>query len=327
GKTVGLNADDLPLLSKVVESNQAVNSLQQTNIPVMNAVDDTGPAVAQAQAGVNSPKQNSPIPMFGQNSTGPAVAQTSASVNSPKQFQPIAMYGMNKTGPAVAQATQDVNSPRQHSPVGINAINNTSAKAQQAAWDLNSIPRTITSTITTFVQKIFKNEKGTNFHPGGLAMVNDQKGPLYRELVTLPSGESFIPEGRDVILPLPRGSKVLKASDTKKLFPHYANGIGFEDTGIAKLASRMNKVNAANVTTVIQTADDEVVKVLSELLTLTREGNNLATRLFAQGLGISLSIDGGVDVSGPRYDELVNAVSQAIAQELQRKMMLKGMVG
>lgn len=241
GKTVGLNADDLPLLSKVVESNQAVNSLQQTNVPVMNAVDGTGPAVAQAQAGVNSPKQNSPIPMFGLNSTGPAVTQTSASVNSPKQFQPIGMFAQNNTAGPVAQATQAVNSPKQHSPAAIDAVNNASSVAKQATWDLNSIPKTITTTITTFVQKIFKNEKGTNFHPGGLAMVNDQKGPLYKELVTLPSGESFIPEGRNVVLPLPRGSKVLKASDTKKLFPHYADGIGFENTKISSLTKRLGQ--------------------------------------------------------------------------------------
>lgn len=327
GKTVGLNADDLPLLSKVVESNQAVNSLQQTNVPVMNAVDGTGTAVAQAQAGVNSPKQNSPIPMFGLNSTGPAVAQTSASVNSPKQFQPIGMFAQNNTAGPVAQATQAVNSPKQHSPAAINAVNNASSAAKQATWDLNSIPRTVTSTITTFVQKIFKNEKGTNFHPGGLAMVNDQKGPLYKELVTLPNGESFIPEGRNVVLPLPRGTRVLKASDTKKLFPHYADGIGFENTGIARLAGRMSNVTETSVTNVIQTADDAVVKALSELLSVTREGNGLAARLITQGLGISLSIDGEVGVSGPRYNELVNAVSQAIAQELQRKMMLKGMAG
>ena len=158
-------------------------------------------------------------------------------------------------------------------------------------------------------------------------MVNDQKGPVYRELVTFPTGESFIPQGRDVVLDLPRGSKVLKASDTKKMFPHYADGIGFENTGIAKLTSRMNKVTETNITNVIQTTDDAVVKALSELLSLTREGNSLATRVISQGLGISLSIDGEVGVSGPRYNELVDAVSQAIAQELQRKMALKGMVG
>ena len=129
------------------------------------------------------------------------------------------------------------------------------------------------------------------------------------------------------MLPLPRGTKVLKASDTKKMFPNYADGIGFEDTGIARLASRMNNVTKTSVTNVIQTTDDAVIKALSELLSITREGNSLAERLISQGLGISLSIDGELDVSGPRYNDLVNAVSQAIAQELQRKMALKGMVG
>ena len=129
------------------------------------------------------------------------------------------------------------------------------------------------------------------------------------------------------MLPLPKGTKVLKASDTKKMFPNYADGIGFEDTGIARLASRMNNVTKTSVTNVIQNTDDAVIKALSELLSLTREGNSLAARLISQGLGISLSIDGEVGVSGPRYNNLVNAVSQAIAQELQRKMALKGMVG
>ena len=89
----------------------------------------------------------------------------------------------------------------------------------------------------------------------------------------------------------------------------------------------MNNVPKTSITNVIQTTDDAVIKVMSELLSITREGNSLAARIISQGLGISLSIDGEVGVSGPRYNELVNAVSQAIAQELQRKMALKGMVG
>ncbi|XHB95487.1 hypothetical protein AAFF39_00395 [Lactococcus garvieae] len=59
-----------------------------------------------------------------------------------------------------------------------------------------------------------------------MAVVNDQKGPTYKELITLPNGTSFIPQGRDVMLPLPKGSQVLKARETAKLIPKYANGIG-----------------------------------------------------------------------------------------------------
>lgn len=108
-------------------------------------------------------------------------------------------------------------------------------KASQAAKDAfdafdrfkNLIPDTITKTVSAdFIGPVQKNAKGTNFHPGGPAMVNDQKGSMYEELVQLPSGNSFIPKGRNVVLDLPRGSKVLKASRTKKLFSRYADGIG-----------------------------------------------------------------------------------------------------
>ncbi|HFU4054914.1 TPA: phage tail tape measure protein [Streptococcus suis] len=292
------------------------------------AVDMTANPTQSAQVALDKVKQTKPADIFASNKTATETASAQRAIDNVLQRSPAQILANNRTSPEVSAAQRAIDSIYQRSPVSISASDYASGVAAGVRNQIYSIPDYKLITI----EAVRRGEagyyaQGTNFHPGGLAMVNDQKGPLYRELVTLPSGESFIPEGRDVILPLPRGSKVLKASDTKKLFPHYANGIGFEDTGIAKLASRMNKVNAANVTTVIQTADDKVVKVLSELLTLTREGNNLATRLFAQGLGISLSIDGGVDVSGPRYNELVNAVSQAIAQELQRKMMLKGMVG
>lgn len=318
GKTVGLNADDLPLLSKVVESNQAVNSLQQTNVPVMNAVDGTGTAVAQAQAGVNSPKQNSPIPMFGLNSTGPAVAQTSASVNSPKQFQPIGMFAQNNTAGPVAQATQAVNSPKQHSPAAINAVNNASSAAKQATWDLNSIPRTITSTITTFVQKIFKNEKGTDFHPGGLAMVNDQKGPLYKELVTLPSGESFIPEGRDVILPLPRGSKVLPARQTRDLMarygvPRYAEGVGYStDSPLFKSLDQVEQRYQNDIT--VNNDNSVIVHVLKDILLALKEGSGRE-----HPITVNVSQESRED-----YQKLAERVGLILAQEIQRKSQLKG---
>lgn len=75
--------------------------------------------------------------------------------------------------------------------------------------------------------KILGFEKGTNYHLGGPAIVNDQRGSLYKELVLPKGGIPFIPEGRNVFLPnLPKGSKVLNAKETKQLIPKYANGIG-----------------------------------------------------------------------------------------------------
>lgn len=64
-----------------------------------------------------------------------------------------------------------------------------------------------------------------------IGMVNDQAGGTYRELVQFPNGRTIIPTGRNVVLPMPKGTKVLPASKTKELMqarniPHFKNGIG-----------------------------------------------------------------------------------------------------
>ena len=73
--------------------------------------------------------------------------------------------------------------------------------------------------------------KGTEGHPGGLAMINDQKGPVHEEYVQMPDGKGFIAKGRDLLVNLPKGAQVLNATLTKKLknrldVPRYENGIG-----------------------------------------------------------------------------------------------------
>ncbi|HEM3890178.1 TPA: phage tail tape measure protein [Streptococcus suis] len=292
------------------------------------AVDLTANPTQYAQVALDKVKQTRPADILASDKTATETASAQRAIDNVLQRSPAQILANNRTSPEVSAAQRAIDSIYQRYPVSINASDYASGVAAGVRDQIYSIPDYKLITI----EAVRRGEagyyaQGTNYHPGGLAVVNDQKGSLYKELVTLPSGESFIPEGRNVVLPLPRGARVLKASDTKKLFPHYADGIGFENTGIAKLVGRMNKVTESSITHVVQATDDAVVKVLSELLSLTREGNSLATRLISQGLGISLSIDGEVGVSGPRYNELVNAVSQAIAQELQRKMMLKGMVG
>lgn len=81
-------------------------------------------------------------------------------------------------------------------------------------------------------QQAIPNAKGTNYHPGGDMIVNDQVGPLYKELVQFPGQTPFIPQGRNVYIPnAPVGTKVAKASVTKKILsrlkiPKYAEGVG-----------------------------------------------------------------------------------------------------
>lgn len=108
---------------------------------------------------------------------------------------------------------------------------------------------------------------GTNYHPGGLALVNDQLGARYKELVKLPNGHAFIPQERNTLLDLPRGSAVLKASQTAKLFPRYAEGIGAVEVGnpqIAELIRVINELILTFKTMQPQTTDSDTVGTMTE---------------------------------------------------------------
>lgn len=64
-----------------------------------------------------------------------------------------------------------------------------------------------------------------------MGVVNDQSGAVYKEIIVPPSGEPFIPNGRNVMLPLEKGTKIMPARQTKNLMknmgvPHFAGGIG-----------------------------------------------------------------------------------------------------
>lgn len=79
-----------------------------------------------------------------------------------------------------------------------------------------------------FVKKS-KKAKGTQNFEGGLAMVNDEKGISDPRELIVDKGRAFIPQGKDVLLPLSKGAKVYTASQTKAIMngmgiPHYATG-------------------------------------------------------------------------------------------------------
>lgn len=87
---------------------------------------------------------------------------------------------------------------------------------------------------------------GTDYHPGGPAIVNDQPGDVYRESYQLPDGrQGIFPAVRNLPVMLPKGTKVKKASDTaSELFEKlsvsmpikkYAGGIGSFDLDLSGL--------------------------------------------------------------------------------------------
>lgn len=134
--------------------------------------------------------------------------------------------------------------------------------------------------------KVLSNARGTNYHPGGGMMVNDQKGSTYQELVSLPNGESFIPQGRNVIFDAPRGTKVLKASLTEKLMsilPKYATGVGIPSnakilSSAVDVTNRLNaaKQNSSSITKIDMSGVENKLDLVAKLLlALTQKDTTL----------------------------------------------------
>ncbi|MEE0813214.1 MAG: hypothetical protein UIH32_05255, partial [Streptococcus mutans] len=187
--------------------------------------------------------------------------------NVKKMFANNADVLSKKKGAADAITQWNSLSPKQQKLLAQNLTGDGVSKAQKA---IDSLPKEKNTTLTTthknifqeIYEKITKHATGTNYHQGGLAMVNDQKGSLYKELITLPTGQSFIPEGRDVVLNLPKGSSVLKASKTAQLIPKYAKGTG----GIPADAKIFRDMRAVQQQLVVNTPVVDNTELLSAIL-------------------------------------------------------------
>ena len=273
---------------KVVQGR--IDSMTGKQLPI-EAIDKTPSTVESVLYGVNSIQQTSPIDINATDQTGPQSASAYAGVNAVRQDSPIGIDAANRTQGEASAAGYSVNSVRQSSPISINAQNNTSGTITSVLSGLASLPAFKFIDIITrhFTEK---HAKGTDNHPGGLATVNDQRGTLYKELVTLPDGTSFIPEGRNVVLPLPPGSKVMRAGRTRSLMnrlgiPNYEKGIGFEDTKISHLSRRIQSVNVRNSKRGYQSTaystdygNGNGQAVVAELVSLKESVENLLGRLL-----------------------------------------------
>lgn len=98
-------------------------------------------------------------------------------------------------------------------------------------WVLNKVGASSAAEAmkTWTVPKYPNYAKGTNYHPGGIALVNDGLGSNYQEAYRTPDGRTGIfPAQRNLMVNLPKGTSVLSGSKTASMYgvPAYANGIG-----------------------------------------------------------------------------------------------------
>ena len=251
-------------------TNQAMGALGLYNgfaVPTKQITADPSNANNAAQQAINKQQEWNNTPSPTKHQTGDA----SNAVNAGQQ-------AINKQ-----QEWNSLSSPMKY----VTADSSSAVNAANSATNaINNIPTSHHTTITAteVVNKVVnsfsrvfgpRHEKGTNFHEGGLAMVNDQRGTLYKEMVTLPDGSSFIPEGRNVILDLPRGSKVMRAGLTKNFMrelgiPNFADGVGWKHSEVANVTQRIKNVNEWKR----ENEQRDLVPFIQELIDQVKRGNN-----------------------------------------------------
>ncbi|WP_262315369.1 phage tail tape measure protein [Lacticaseibacillus parakribbianus] len=143
------------------------------------------------------------------------------------------------------------------------------------------------------VAKVLGFRTGTsNFHGGG-AIINDETGPVYQELLTLPNGTMAVAKGRNVFLPgLPAGTAITPARKTAQLMqsgviPRFAGGTsgGTND-------------------------------VLDRLTGFTPE---MASGFTPETSSVQMSLDSGSSVAIKGLSKSIGQLEQAVATMLQQR--------
>ena len=310
-KNTNLTASDSTAPS-TGSAQSKIDNVNQKTLPYILASDQTSGSTSSAQSKINNVNQKSVPGILASDLTSGSTSSAQSKINAVKQPFPAPVNATDNSGGPTSSAKANIASVHGKS-VTISAVDKASSVISNIAGWLGSLKDKVINVVTHHT----KNEKGTNFHPGGLALVNDQKGPTYRELITLPSGVSFIPEGRNVMLPLPRGSKVLPAGKTKQLFPRYANGIGFENTRVADVARRIGNLQGNSEVAVIQNGDSDTRRMIGKIIDLIIENTHSIERLADRQVIIENYMDA---------ERVGRSVAKSVTGEQERQESIKNAI-
>lgn len=288
-------------VSAAINMLLTVPDAKDTNL---TATDSTGGSTSSAQGKINNVNQKSVPGILASDLTDGATGSAQGKINNVNQKSVPGILASDLTGSPTSRAKTNIASVHGKS-VTVTAVDRASGVISGIKGWLNSLHDKVVNIRTNHT----KNEKGTNFHPGGLALVNDQKGGTYRELITLPDGTSFIPKDRNVMLPLPRGSKVLPAGKTKQLFPRYANGIGFENTRVADVARRIGNLQGSSDVAVIQNGGSDTHRMIGKIIDLIIENTHSIERLADRQVIIENYMD---------TERVGRSVAKAVTYEQER---------
>ncbi|MGN1291347.1 MAG: phage tail tape measure protein, partial [Levilactobacillus brevis] len=110
----------------------------------------------------------------------------------------------------------------------------------------------VTHFITTVFRKITRHATGTTGTDGNPIIVNDEESSVYREAVKYPGHPAFIPHGRNVYLNAPKGTQVIPAGLTAKMFgvSQYAAGTIPANSSIIQASKAINDSIGGDNTTI-----------------------------------------------------------------------------
>lgn len=269
-KNILLNNEDL--MTKVFASEESLNAWNQLPDPVKNMLANNEDILAKVKDGsISIEDYNTNVlpalkKLFGDNSDIiQKLTQGEISLDEYDRNNPLKKI-LEGDSSSTQQATKtggtaldqfDKNNPNEKY---LNALDKATVPAKQALQSVRDFAAQRNYEVTLTTRRVNINERidvvskgrstgqyattaanGTNFHKGGDMIVNDQPGPLYKEIVHEPGKEPYIPVGRNVLIPnAKRGTKVYKASRTKSIMrrlgiPKYADGVGIpEDSSLVR---------------------------------------------------------------------------------------------
>lgn len=149
----------------------------------------------------------------------------------------------------------------------ITAVNKTAEGVNAAQATLNSLGGDKVVKIMASFEEQRRATGDPNFM-GGPVMINDQKGSNYRELVRLPSGNEYMPTGRNVRTVLPKGTRIFNASETNAIMSQRRDVANLEsntqvgtgsanstsDNGVANAIGQLNRTSGAGMSSIDRTA-------------------------------------------------------------------------
>lgn len=316
-------ADNSDLLNKVFASEAAYNAWSKLpdNIKrMLGDNSDLNSKIADGTLKLEEYKANEPGIKTLLGDAAPLINQTTigeAGLNSYKNNNPAVknlMGNASNVNNATSQGNNSLNIFAANNPAAkyLNAID----QASGPAWNANSAvesfknqPEVISKTLRVTAEtvgasvgqamKALGYAKGTNFHPRGDMIVNDQTGPLYKELVQFPGEAPFIPQGRNVYIPnAPTGTKVFRASTTQSIMrklgvPRYADGVGVpENSNIIRSLRNHNNTSSdfiSNQTIVTQDYNNKFDELISIMSKFGKDLRNLKLEVDNQVMGTAVT--------------------------------------